>query len=411
MGAIPAGDHYPKTGMFHAMQYRNYRLFFYGQLISVAGTWMQDVAMKWLVWELTHDPRWLGIVAGANAIPFVLFAMWGGHIADRYPRRDILVWTQTGAMILAFVLALLASPFSPVALVPWHIAVISVLAGIINAFNMPAQQSFVTDIVEDRKVLSNAIALNSLRFNIARVLGPMLAGIVLIRYKAATCFFLNGLSFIAVIISLLLMSLPAFERKERAGSIFDSFRYIAETRSILRVMALIAISSIFTWPMGTIFPVFADAYHQGKAGFSGMTTANGLGAALAGLALASILARVPAKLKIYGGSAIFSLSLILFAVSRHFALALAILVLSGFAMIVFGISSQVKVQEEVPDSLRGRVMAVYSLVFNGFFSLGGIEIGWLANHLQPSSAVMLNGVIALIATIGLFVWSLFDNRS
>ena len=192
-----------KQGLFYALQFRNFRLFFYGQLISVAGTWMQDVAQKWLVWEVTHSPTWLGVVSGANAIPFVVFAVWGGQIADRYSRRQILIWTQATAMLLAFVLALLASSFSPVKLEAWHIVVISALSGVVNAFNMPAQQAFVTDMVEDRKALGQRhCALNSLRFNLARVLGPIMAGVVLVKLGSASCFFLNGLSFIAVIISL-----------------------------------------------------------------------------------------------------------------------------------------------------------------------------------------------------------------
>ena len=410
MESIPAGDHYPKQGMFHAMQYRNFRLFFYGQLVSVAGTWMQDVAQKWLVWEVTHSPTWLGIVSGANAIPFVLFAVWGGQIADRYSRRQILIWTQTIAMLLAFALALLASSFSPVKLEAWHIVVVSVLSGIVNAFNMPAQQAFVTDMIEDRKVLGNAIALNSLRFNLARVLGPILAGFVLVRFSSAACFFLNGLSFIAVIISLMMMSLPPFTSKAQSGSVFDGFRYVRDTSSILRIMLLIGASSVLTWPLSTLFPVFADMFKEGSRGYSAMMSANGLGAAIAGLALAWVGTRVSNKAKVYGGSAVFCGSLLLLSWAGYYYAALACLVLSGFAMIVFGISSQVKVQEEVPDALRGRVMAVYSLVFNGLFSVGGLEIGFLAEHLHAPGAVRLNAVLGLLVTGGLFLWSLLDRR-
>lgn len=411
MASIPAGDHYPKTGMFHAMQFRNFRLFFYGQLVSVAGTWMQDVAMKWLVWEVTHSATWLGIVSGANAVPFVLFALWGGQVADRYSRRKILIWTQSMAMVLAFALALLASSFSPVKLEAWHIVLISLLSGIVNAFNMPAQQAFVTDMVEDRKALGNAIALNSLRFNLARVLGPVLAGIVLVHYRSAACFFLNGLSFVAVIVSLLMMRLPAFDRKSQSESVFDGFRYIHETRSVLRIMLLIAAGSLFTWPLSTLFPVFASNFHRGSAGYSAMMTANGFGAAIAGLALAWVGTRVSSKVKVYGGSALYCIALLLFASTRSYEPALFFLVLAGFSMILFGISSQIKVQEEVPDTLRGRVMAVYSLVFNGFFSLGGLEIGLLAErpHVGAAGALLLNSALCLLFTVALFLWSLLDQ--
>ena len=400
-----------KPGMFHALTFRNFRLFFYGQLISVAGTWMQDVAQKWLVWEVTHSPKWLGIVSGANAIPFVVFAIWGGQIADRYSRRTILVWTQTIAMLLAFVLALLASRFSPAPLQAWHIAVISGLSGIVNSFNMPAQQAFVVDMVDDRKLLGNAIALNSLRFNLARILGPILAGIVLVKVGSSACFFLNGLSFIAVIISLLMIHLPPFSRAEKSGSVLDGFRYVRETHSILRVMLLIGAASIFTWPLSTLFPVFADIYKVGSRGYSAMMAANGLGAAIAGLVLAWVGARVSGKMKVYGGAVLFCISLLLLSWANLYWLALACLVLSGFAMIVFGISSQIKVQEEVPDELRGRVMAVYSLVFNGLFSVGGLEIGYLAEHLHAPLAVRLNAVLALVLTGLLLAWSQIDRAS
>ncbi len=418
MQSIPAGDHYPKEqgeaggprGLFYALRFRNFRLFFYGQLISVAGTWMQDVAQKWLVWEVTRSPTWLGIVSGANAVPFVLFAVWGGQIADRYSRRAILIWTQSVAMLLAFVLAYLAWPGSPIRLQAWHIAVVSGLSGIVNAFNMPAQQAFVTDMVEDRKALGNAIALNSLRFNLARVLGPILAGVVLVKVGSSACFALNGLSFIAVIISLQMMILPALAPKEQSGSVFDGFRYIRDTPSILRIILLIGASSILTWPLSTLFPVFADAFKVGERGFSAMMAANGLGAAIAGLALAWVGTRVSTKSKVYGGSLLFCMALLLLSLAHLYYAALACLVLSGFAMIVFGISSQIKVQEEVPDDLRGRVMAVYSLVFNGLFSLGGLEIGYVATHLKASGAVRLNATLCLLATLALLAWSVLDKR-
>ena len=412
MKSIPANDLNGKIGPFYAMTFPNYRLFFYGQLVSVAGTWMQDVAQKWLVWELTRSATWLGIVSGANAIPFVVFAVWGGQIADRYSRRAILIWTQTIAMLLAFVLAFLASHSSPVPLAAWHVVVVSALSGIVNAFNMPAQQAFVTDMVDERAALSNAIALNSLRFNIARVLGPVLAGIALVRFGAASCFALNGLSFIAVIASLSLMRLPAFKVRENSGSFFDGFRYIWETRSVLRIILLTGSASVLLWPLSTLYPVFATQFHKGEGGFSAMMAMNGFGAAIAGLALAWVGGSVPVRAKVYGGSALFCVSLLLLAVAHFYFAALACLVLCGFAMILFGISSQTKVQEDVPDALRGRVMAVYSLVFNGLFSVGGLEIGWLAepHRFGAREAVASNAVIGLIVTAGLYAWSVLERR-
>ena len=410
MRAIPANNFNGKIGPFYAMTFPNYRLFFYGQLVSVAGTWMQDVAQKWLVWELTGSATWLGLVSGANAVPFVVFAVWGGQLADRYSRRAILVWTQTLAMLLAFVLMVLASHYSPVPLAAWHIVVISALSGIVNAFNMPAQQAFVTDMVDERAALSNAIALNAMRFNIARVLGPVLAGVALVRFGVVSCFALNGLSFIAVIISLLLMRLPAFVPREKSGSVFDGFRYIWATHNVLRIILLTGAASILLWPLSTLYPVFATQFHKGEGGFSAMMAANGLGAAFAALALAWVGSRVPTRLKVYGGSALFSVSLLLLAAAPFYYAALACLILSGFAMILFGISAQTKVQEDVPDALRGRVMAVYSLVFNGLFSVGGLEIGGLSERLGPRAAVSLNAVLAILTTGGLYAWGVAERK-
>lgn len=405
MESLPASR---QRGPFYALTFRNYRLFFYGQTISVAGTWMQTVAQQWLVWELTHSPRWLGIVSGASAIPFVLFAVWGGQIADRHPRRTVLLITQFIAMLLAVLLAVLASNrFLPVA--AWHVAVLAGLSGIVNAFNMPAQQAFVTDMVEDRAVLSNAIALNSLRFNLARVLGPMVAGIVLVRSGAAFCFVLNAFSYLAVIASLLLMRLPAFTPQSQKTSMWGGFTYFRSNLPALRIVVLIGAGAIFAWSVSTLYPAFADQFKVGAGGYSRMMSFNGIGAALAGIALAALAYRFHRRVLVYGGALAFAGALLLLTSVPNFTLILLCLILSGFAMIVFGISCNTKVQEEIPDDLRGRVMAVYTLVFQGFMPVGGLEIGYLAQHIGAMNAVRINAVIFLGVTLAMLAWSLLEQ--
>lgn len=409
---------------FYALSFPNFRLFFVGQLISVAGTWMQTVAQQWLVYDITKSPAWLGIVSGASAIPYVLFAVWGGHIADRYPRRSTLIWTQTVMMLLAFVLAALTKGW-PVPIQAWHIAVLSGISSIVNAFNMPAQQAFVTDMVDEREALGNAIALNSLRFNLARFIGPILAGAVLVKAGAAMCFFLNGLSFIAVILSLMMMRLPKFVPQEMKISVWEGFRYIGSVPSILRVVILIGAGSLLAWPVSTLYPVFADSFARAASGklataavlshdsalfLSRIMAANGIGAALGGLALAVFGGAIPRRNLVYGGAVAFCTVLILFSLVRSYWLALALLLCAGFFMIVFAISSNTKVQEEAPDALRGRVMAVYSLVFNGLFPVGGLEIGFLAEHLTANHAVQINASLCLIVTLALLGWSLAETR-
>jgi len=409
---------------FYALSFRNFRLYFVGQLISVAGTWMQTVAQQWLVYDLTKSAAWLGIVSGASAIPYVLFAVWGGQIADRYSRRATLVWTQTVMMLLAFVLAVLDERWW-IPIQPWHIAVLSAISSVVNAFNMPAQQAFVTDMVDDRDALGNAIALNSLRFNLARFIGPILAGAVLAKVGAAMCFWLNGLSFIAVIISLLMMRLPPFKPHEDSQPVWEGFHYIWKTPSVLRVIALIGIGSLLAWPVSTLYPVFATNFAQailGKAAtaarvssYSAVTLSqimavNGIGAALGGLALAALGERIPRRVSVYGGALLFCVALILFSSASAYWMALGVLLLSGFFMIVFAISSNTKVQEDAPDALRGRVMAVYSLVFNGLFPIGGLEIGFLAEHLNADLAVCINASVCLVLGLGLLTWMLMDRR-
>ncbi|HLK58678.1 MAG TPA: MFS transporter [Chthonomonadaceae bacterium] len=397
-----------RRGPLYALSFRNFRLFFIGQLISVAGTWMQQVAQNWLVWDLTHDPRWLGIVSGASALPYVAFAVWGGQAADRFPRRVTLIITQSVAMILAFLLALLAwGRWIP--LQAWHIAALAALGGIANAYNMPAQQAFVTDMVDRRDALGNAIALNSFRFNIARFVGPILAGWALVRYGSAMCFFLNGLSYIAVIISLMMMRLPRFVPHPHQLNIWEGFAYIRTTRAVLRVVTLVGGSSLLVWSVSTLFPALSTNFHRGEGGYSAMMAFNGIGAALGAAFLAILGDRLDRRLNIYGGAFAFCLALLLLAMVPNFALLLGMLTVSGFAMIAFGMSANTKVQEEVPDVLRGRVMAVYSLVFQGLMPVGGLEVGFLAKHLSTNHAIEINAALCLVLTLSLYIWSLIDR--
>ncbi len=408
-------------GPFYALSFRNFRLFFIGQLISVAGTWMQSVAQNWLVWDITHQGRWLGIVSGASAIPYVAFAVWGGQIADRLSRRAILVWTQSIAMALAFALSVLATN-RPIHLEPWHIAVLAGLLGIVNAFNMPAQQAFVTDMVDERAAMANAIALNSFRFNIARFVGPICAGFVLTRYGAPTCFFINGLSYIAVVISLLMMRLPHFVCELREVNMSGGFAYIWQTKAVLRVTALVAASSMLVWSVSTLFPMLSAYFSRGERGYSAIMEFQGVGAAIGAALLASFANRMNKRLAVYGGALAFSSLLLMVALCPGFKASLVLLGLAGLTMIVFGMSAQIRIQEQVPDELRGRVLAVYSLVFQGLMPVGGIELGFLAQHLRDANllwlphagaqvAIAINSSCCLCITLAILAWSIRDSRA
>ncbi|CEK13783.1 MFS transporter [Chthonomonas calidirosea] len=398
-----------RIGPFYPFRFRNFRLFFIGQLISVAGTWMQQVAESWLVYHLTQSATWLGIVSGTGALCYVAFAFAGGQVADRYPRRNVLLITQTAAMLLAFTLAFLAWPHSPIPIQPWHIALMAGLLGIVRAYTMPSQQAFVTDMVDDRRALPGAIALNSLRFNLARFIGPALAGFVLVQQGAEACFFWNGISFLAVILSLLLMRMENQSVKPHRQPIKEGLTYVLRTRSVLQVIVLIATASLLLWPVTTLLPVFAQLFHVGKQGYSTMVSTNGLGAALAGLSLAWFGLRIPRRYTIFAGAIGLGLSSLMFISAASYRLALACLLLIGFCMILCGISANTFVQEQVPDALRGRVMALYTLVFNALQPVGGLLIGLSADHFGAPRAVAINALLG-IGLISLIIFWLSPQR-
>ncbi|MBC8137887.1 MAG: MFS transporter [Fibrella sp.] len=398
-------------GALYAFSFPNFRLFFFGQLVSVAGTWMQNVAQQWLVYELTQSSVWLGVVAGATALPHVLFAFWGGSVADRFPRRSILLCTQSVAMISALVLATLATN-RVVPIQAWHIAIIAGLGGIINAFNMPAQQAFVTQMVDDPKALGNAIGLNSLRFNFARFLGPMFAGITLVNLGAAWCFFLNGLSFIAVILSLSLMRVTKAKSEAKSGtneSPWEGARFLLGVPSLFRVVILIGSGSLLVLAVSTLYPVLAGVYNGGASGFSTLVTVNGIGATIGGIGIVTIGSRIQRRNLVYGGATLFCIALLILSFSRTFIPALICLFFAGIAMVVFTTSTNTKVQTEAPDELRGRVMAMYLLVANTSMPLGGLLLGFLAQHFQALPTIRLSAGIMLAITIGVWLWSTSDR--
>jgi MFS family permease len=407
---------------FLALRSRNFRLFFVGQFISVVGTWMQTMAQQWLVYELTHSASWLGIVTGAGAVPYVLLTLHGGKAADRYPRRTILVITQAAAMLLAFALALLNTNWI-VPIRPWHIALLAALSGVVNAYNMPAQQAFVSEMVDDPAMLGNAIALNSLQFNVARVCGPVLAGVTLARFGATACFFLNGLSYIAVIISLIMMHLPPFVPVSRQLSLVSGFHYLARNRGPLRVILLVGAASLGAWSVSTLYPVYSDKFaaiagttlaarKQASAVILGrMMSASGVGAAIGGLLVASFSHRFARRFLLYIAAIFFGVTLLFFGACHSELPAMPALMLSGIFMTAFGITANTMVQEQVPDALRGRVMAIYSFVFGGLMPLGGLEIGFVANHLGASKAVYLNVGGYLFCVLLTLLWSQLDKRS
>jgi MFS family permease len=381
-----------------ALRNRNFRLFVAGQLISLVGTWMQVVAESWLVYRLTGSSLLLGSVGFASQFPVFLVAPLGGIVADRKNRQHILVMTQAASMVLALCYAGLT--ITGRISVP-QIFVLAALLGIVNAFDIPARQAFLVDMV-GREDLMNAIALNSSMFNGARIVGPAVAGVLVAAIGEGWCFFVNGVSYIAVITGLLLMTVECRRRDITQTSpledLREGFQYVFHTRPIVWLMLLLAVVSLVGMPYAVLMPVFADKIlHGGARGLGILMTFSGVGALCGALALAmrSGLKGLGRWVAVASGG--FGASLVLFSLSRNFWLSAAILVPVGFSMMTQMASSNTLIQAMVPDELRGRVMSVYSMMFMGGAPFGAFFGGVLADHLGAPMAVGIGGGVCVVA--------------
>jgi MFS family permease len=382
--------------MFRALQYRNFQLFFGGQLISLIGTWMDNIAEAWLVYRLTGSSFLLGTVAFAGQIPVFLLAPVGGVVADRWPRRKIVICTQVSSMVLAFILAFLTLTGR---IKVWEIVLLASFMGVVNAFDIPARQAFLVEMV-GREDLMNAIALNSSMFNGARIIGPSIAGILVASIGEGWCFFANAVSYIAVIAGLLLMRME-YERGSsmRASPIehiAEGFRFVKETAPIRALLLLLGLVSLVAMPYSVLMPVFAGRILHGNARTLGVLMgATGIGALIGALLLASRTGLKGLNRWIAYSCAGFGAALILFSFSRSYLLSIALLVPVGFSMMVQMASSNTLIQAMVPDRLRGRTMAVYSMMFMGMAPLGSLLAGALAARIGAPWTVAIGGAGAL----------------
>ncbi len=387
------------TSTFRALRHRNFRLFWYGQLISLIGTWMQSAAQWWLVHRLTHSPMWLGIVGTATFLPVFLFTFLGGVAADRAPKRRIIVATQTAAMCLAFGLSILT--FTGAVRVGWIVAFAFAL-GSVNAFDMPARQAFVIEMVGGEDLL-NAVALNSSIFNAARVLGPAFAGIVIAWTGEATCFLLNGISFIPVIAGLLLMRLPAWvPRTPRPvlHELKEGFRYVLATPRVRAILQAVAIASIFGMSYSIMLPIFADKIlGKGARGYGLLMGAVGIGAVASALWLAGRRTTRGTGRRITAGMGLFGVSLLAFSFSRNFYFSLLTLLLSGWGMITQLATSNTFLQTTTPNEIRGRTLSIYSFVLVGLAPIGSFLTGAVAQWLGAPTAVRMGGLITIAGAL------------
>jgi MFS family permease len=389
-----------------ALRHRNFQLFISGQIISVIGSWMQSIAESWLVYRLTGSALLLGATGFASQIPVFLVAPLGGIMADRLNRQRIVIGTQISSMILALVLAALTlTGFIRV----WQIFVLAALLGIVNAFDIPARQSFLVDMV-GKEDLMNAIALNSTMFNGARIIGPAIAGILVSRIGEGWCFLVNGLSYIAVIAGLLMMRVDRptslAPRGPALAHLVEGYRFARHTAPIRSILLLLGLVSLVAMPYTVLMPVFADQIlHGGARGLGILMGATGVGALLGALTLATrsgVLGLGRWVASTCGG---FGLSLVLFSFSRHFWLSVVLLLPVGFCMMLGMASSNTLIQAMTPDHLRGRVMAMYTMMFMGMAPFGSLFAGGIAEHLGAPFTVSV-GAVACIGAAFLFFFHL-----
>ncbi len=383
-----------------ALRHRNYRLFFTGQLISLIGTWMQSVAQAWLAYRLTHSAVVLGIVGFAGQVPTLLFSPAGGVVADRFPRRRVLLVTQSTSMLLALSLAALA--LSGRATVPW-ILTIAALSGVVNAFDIPTRQAFAVDMV-GRDDLVNAIALNSSIFNGARVVGPAIAGLLVARIGEGWCFLANGVSYLAVLGSLLAMRLPQPLEVAHPASVWTSVRegfvYVSRARPVRALLLLLGLVSLTGMPYAVLMPVFArEILHGGARELGLLMGFSGVGALLGAVVLAT-----RRSVKGLGSFVAFcagglGLTLVAFACSHDFLLSALLLVPVGFFMMSEMASSNTLIQSLIPDAMRGRVMSLYAMMFMGMAPIGALLAGALAARIGAPLTVAAGGLVCFAGAL------------
>lgn len=396
---------------FSALRHRNFRLFWTGQLVSLIGTWTQVIARSWLVYQLAANTGnqgfWLGMVGIASSVPVLFLSLYAGVISDRVSKWRIIVITQTASMLLAFVLAGLT--FTGAVQI-WHVLAISVLLGVVNAFDAPSRQAFVVEMV-GKDDLVNAVALNSTIFNAARVLGPSVAGILLAVVGPAMCFLINGLSYIAVLAGLLMMRLARFEAKPQTESAWhklkEGLHYIRGDVVVLPLLVLVGVNSFFGMSYSTLAPIFADnVLHAGESGYGLLMGAAGVGALIGAfnLTVQSGQGNVRRGRMILIGAAVFSVALAAFSLSSIFPLSLLMLAVVGWAMISLNATTNTVIQTSTPDHLRGRVMSVYALLFLGVAPAGSLLAGFLTDLWGAPIALLINAVICGLTVFTIWRW-------
>jgi MFS family permease len=390
---------------WRALRHRNFRLFFSGQSISLIGTWMTRIATAWLVYRLTHSAVLLGTVSFVGQIPTLLLAPFAGVWADRLNRRTVLLWTQGLAMVQSLMLAVLT--LAHVITIP-EILVLAVFQGMINAFDMPARQAFMVQMVESRNDLQNAIAINSSMVNLARLIGPSLAGIIIAASNEGYCFLLDGVSYIAVILSLLLMRIHAGEKKRETASMVEQLRegwsYVSRFVPVRSILTLFAILSLMGWPFVVLMPIFAvKVLHGGPNTMGFLMGAVGVGALVSALVLV-VRKSVRGLTRVIPMAAlIFGCGLIAFGFSRTMWLSMILMLFTGYGMMQGLTASNTVIQTLVDEKMRGRVMSYYTAAFVGMAPFGSLLAGLMAHWMGAPRTVIFSGSVCILGAA--WFWS------
>ena len=380
---------------FRALVGRDFRYYFFGQVVSLIGTWEQQVALSWIAYRVTGSAFMLGLVAFSGQIPMLVLTPLGGMLADRFSKRNILIWTQVVGMVVAALLSVVAWEQSFSA---WILISSSAALGVAGAIEMPSRQAFITEIIHDRSVLPNAIALNSLTFNAARLLGPAVAGYTLAILNEPACFAINAVSYLAAIYTLLVIRLDQPGRKSTAGTLLEAVDYLRRFAPARWLVATVAIASLCVSPFMTFMPVYArDVFHGGPDLLGTLLAASGSGALVAALYLASRKSLAGLEKRIVLASFVGGVASIAFAYNPLLTLALPLLFITGGAVIVIVTSCNILLQTLVEEHLRGRVMALYTMSFIGMLPLGSLIYGSLAEHIGGvKPAFVIAGAISVV---------------
>lgn len=392
--------------VWRALRHRNFRLFFVGQGISVIGTWMTKLATSWLVYQLTHSAILLGVVGFAGQILTFLLGPFAGVWVERSDRRKLLVWTQAAAAVQSIAMAVLTLAHR---ITLWEVIALSTFQGMINAFEAPARQSFLVQMVDDKKDLGNAIAINSSLNNSARLIGPAIAGLVIGIFGEGWCFLIDGVSYFAVIASLLMMQLRLMDAKAAKASMFEQMRegwdYVRTFRPVRSILLLFSLISLMGWPYSVLLPIFAgQVLHGGPYTLGWLTGASGVGALVSAVSLAARKSVVGLPRMIQISAALFGVGLILFGLSHTLWLSLLLMGVVGFGMIQCASASNTVIQSLVPEDKRGRVMGYYVMAFVGAAPFGSLLAGGLAHWMGAPAAVITTGAFCVAGSL----WFLLD---